>query len=76
MLASNRGVYLPEPVLVFKRQGWIQMDLSSSEMTDDIRTIVKEVTVEKTMLYEKTANYVQEMHDINDRELTRYEILY
>ena len=59
-LASNRGVYLPEPVLVPKRQGWIQMDLSSSEMTDDIRAIVKEDTVEKTMLYEKIANYVQE----------------
>ena len=78
MIASKRGVYLPELVLVTKRQPGVQMDLNSSELPDEIRMIVKEDTVKKIMSYEKTenspANYVLEMHDINDRDFTSYEI--
>ena len=80
MLASKRGVYLPELVLVPKRQPGVQMDLNSSELPDEITRIVKEDTMKKTMCYEKTANvpanYVLEMHDKNDRDFTRYENLY
>ena len=79
MLASKRGVYLPELVLVPKRQPGVQMDLNSSELPDEIKTIEKEDTVKKIMYYEKTANipanFVLEMHDINDRDFTRYETL-
>ena len=56
------------------------MDLNSSELPDEIKTIVKEDTVKKIMYYEKTANipanFDLEMHYINDRDFTRYEILY
>ena len=57
------------------------MDLNSSELPEEIKTIVKEDTVKKIRYYEKTANlpanFVQEMHhDINDRDFIRYEILY
>ena len=80
MLASKRGVYLPQLVLVPKRQPVVQMDLNSSELPDEIKTIVKEDTVKKIMYYKKTANipanFVLEMHDINDRDFTRYEIFY
>ena len=79
MLASKRGVYLPELVLVPKRKPGVQMDLNSSELPDEIKTIVKKDIVKKIMYYEKTAiipaNYVQ-MNDHNKRDLTRYEILY
>ena len=80
MLASKRGVYLPELVFVPKRQPGVQMDLNSSELPDEIKTIVKEDTVKKIMYYKKTANipanFVLEMHDIIDRDFTRYEIFY
>ena len=80
MLASKRGVYLPELVLVPKRQPGVQMDLNSSELPDEIKTIVKEDTVKKIMYYKKTANipanFVLEMLDINDRDFTRYGIFY
>ena len=80
MLASKRGVYLPELVLVPKRQPRVQMDLNSSEMPDEIKGIMKEDTTKKIMYYEKTANnpanLVLEMHDINDRDFTRYDIWY
>ena len=80
MLASKRGIYLPELVLVPKRQPGVQMDLNSRELPDEIKTIVKEDTVKKIMYYKKTANipanFVLEMHDINDRDFTRYEIFY
>ena len=56
------------------------MDLNSRELPDEIKTIVKEDTVKKIMYYKKTANipanFVLEMHDINDRDFTRYEIFY
>ena len=56
------------------------MDLNSSELPDEIKTIVKEDTVKKIMYYKKTAiipaTFVLEMHDINDRDFTRYEIFY
>ena len=75
MLASKRGVYLPELVFVPKRQPGIQMDLNSSELPDEIKRIVKEDTVKKIMYYEKTAkvpaNFVLEMLDINYRDFTR-----
>ena len=75
MLAIKGGVFLPELVLVPK-----QMDLNSSELPDEIKRIVNKDTVKKTMYYEKTANVpanlVLEMHDIDDRDFTRYEILY
>ena len=56
MLASKRGVYLPELVLVPKRQPGVQKDLNSGELPDEIKRIVKEDTVKKIMYYEKTAN--------------------
>ena len=80
MLASKRRVYLLELVLVPKGQPGVQMDLNSSEMPDEIKKIVKEDIKKKKMYNEKTAiipaNYVLEMHDINDRDFTRYETLY
>ena len=39
-LPSKRGVYLPEQVLVPKRQTGVQMDLNSSELPDEIKRIV------------------------------------
>ena len=61
-------------------QPGVQMDLNSSELPDEIKTIVKEDTVKKIMYYKKTANipanFVLEMHDINDRDFTRYEVFY
>ena len=73
-------IRIPELVLVPKRQPGVQMDLNSSELPDEIKTIVKEDTVKKIMYYKKTANipanFVLEMHDINDRDFTRYEIFY
>ena len=55
------------------------MDLSSSDLPNEITTIVKEVTVKKTVIYEITAtipvNYVLEMHDINDNDFTPDDIL-
>ena len=56
------------------------MNLNSSELPDEIKRIVKEYTVKKILYYERTANipanFVLEMHDLNDRDFTRYEILY
>ena len=55
------------------------MDLNSSELPDDNKTIVNEDTVKKNY-YEKIenipANYVLEMRDLNDRDSTRFEVLY
>ena len=74
MLASKRGLYLPELVLVPKRHPGFQMDLNSSELPDEIKTIVNEDTVKKIIYYKKTANnpanVILEMHDINDRDFT------
>ena len=50
MLATKQGVYLPELILVPKRQLGVQMDLISSELSDGIQTIVKEDTVKKIVL--------------------------
>ena len=47
MLASKRVVYLREQIFVPKLQPGAQMDLSSSELPDEIKTIVKEDTVKK-----------------------------
>ena len=56
------------------------MDLNSIELPDEIKMTVKEDTVKKIMYYGKTANvpanFVLEMHGINDRDSTRYEIVY
>ena len=56
------------------------MDLNSSELPDEIKRTLKEDTVKKIMYNEKAANVpanvVLEMHDINDRDFTRYKILY
>ena len=80
MLPSKRGVNLPELVSIPKRQPGVQMDLNSSELPDEIKTIVKEDSVKKIMYYENTANipahFVLEIHDINDRDFTRYEFFY
>ena len=80
MLASKRGICLPELFIVPKRQPGFQMDLNSSELPDEIKRIVKKDTVMKIKNYEKTANVpaklVLEMHDINDRDFTLYEMLY
>ena len=53
MLASKRGIYLPELFLVPKRQPGVQMDLRSTELPDEIKTIVKEDTVKKIIYYKK-----------------------
>ena len=50
MLASKPGVYLPELILVPKRQLGVQMDLNSSKLSDGTQTIVKEDTVKKFSL--------------------------
>ena len=80
MLASKRGVYLPELVMVPKRQPGVQMHLNKSELPDEIKTMVKEDTVKKKMYNKKTANipanYILEIHDLNDRDFTRYGNLY
>ena len=80
MLASKRGVYLPELVLVPKRQPEVQIDLNSSDLQDDIKTIVEEDTVNKMKFYEKMqqnpANNVLKMPDIKNRDITRYKTLY
>ena len=60
MLASKRGVYLPELVLVPKRQPGVQMDLNSSELPDEIKTIVKEDTVKKIIFYKKKLQISQQ----------------
>ena len=79
LLASRRGVYFPQLVLEPKLQPGAQMDLNSSELPDEINAIVKGDTVTKLMYYKKTANvppkYFLEMHDIKDRDFTRYETL-
>ena len=76
MLASKRGVYFPQLVLVPKPQPGIQMNLNSSELPDEMKRIVKEDTVKKTMYYEKTANvpanFVLEMNVIKVRDFKRY----
>ena len=69
-------MYLPELVLVPKRQPGIQMDLNSIELPGETETIAKEDTKKKIMYYEKNANFVLEKHDINDSNFTRYEFLY
>ena len=65
MLARKRGVYLPKLVLVPKRQPGVRMDLSSSDLPDEVQQLVKENSVKKIMNHVKTkkvpANYVVEM---------------
>ena len=80
MLASKREVYLPELVLVPKRQPGVQMDRTSSELPDEIKTILKEDNLKKIRHYEKTENipasYVLDRHDKFNRDFSRYKILY
>ena len=72
ILASKRGVCLPEQVLIVKRQPGVQMDLNSSELPDVIKTIVK-----KIVYYDKTAiipgNNVLEMHDIKMIKISHFK---
>ena len=88
MLPSKRGLCLPKPVLVPKRQPGVQMDLTSSEIPNEIQKIIREDSVKKIVYQAKTdhvpANYVLEMHyDFDDDNkpsvytgYTRYEIYY
>ena len=57
MLVSKRGVYLPELVLVPKRQPGVQMNLNSNALPDEIETIVKEDTVEENNVLRKNCKY-------------------
>ena len=88
MLPSKRGLCLPKLVLVPKRQPGVQMDLTSSELPNEIQKIIREDSVKKIVYHVKTdhvpANYVLEMHyDFDDDNkpsvytgYTRYEIYY
>ena len=85
ILASKRGVDLPNLVLVLKRQPGVQMDLSSSDLPEEVQELVKENSVKKTIYHVKTKNvpvsYVVEMYDkeIDTTNVhtgyTRYEII-
>ena len=85
-LASKRGVYLPKLVFVSKRQPGVQMDLSSSDLPEEVQKLVKENSVKKILYHVKTknvpANYVVEMYDNENNTTnvytgyTRYEIFY
>ena len=86
MLPSKRGFCLPKLVLVPKRQPGVQMDLTSSELPNEIQKIIREVSVKKTVNHAKTdhvpANYVAKMCD-NENDTTnvytgytRYETFY
>ena len=88
MLPSKRGLCLPKLVLVPKRQPGVQMDLTSSELPNEIQKVIREDSVKKIVYHAKTdqvpANYVLEMHyDFDDDNkpsvytgYTRYEIYY
>ena len=56
------------------------MDLNSSELPDEIKKILKDKYCEEKKVLQKTENIptenVLEIHGINDRDFTRYEILY
>ena len=47
MLPSKRGLFLPKLVLVPKRQPGVQMDLTSSELPNEIQKIIREDSVKK-----------------------------
>ena len=84
MLPSKRGLYLPKLFLVPKRQPGVRMDLTSSELPNEIQKIIREDSVKKIVYHAKTdhvlANYVVKMHDIendntnNNTGYTQYEI--
>ena len=88
MLPSKRCLCLPKLVLVPKRQPGIQMDLTSSELPNEIQKIIREDSVKKIVYHAKAdhvpANYVLEMHfDFDDDNkpsvytgYTRYENYY
>ena len=88
MLPSKRGLCLPKLVLVPKRQPGVQMDLTSSELPNEIQKRMRKDSVKKVVYHAKTdhfpANYVLEMHyDFDDDNkpnfytgYTRYEIYY
>ena len=67
MVASKRGIYLPKLVLVPKHKLGIQMDLSSSELTEEAQKLVEENSVKKIIYRVETKNvpaiYVVEMYD-------------
>ena len=86
MLASKRRVYLPELVLVPKRQPGVQMDLSSGDLPEEVQKLVKKNSVKKIIYHVKTKNvpakYVVEIVD-NENDTTnvytgytRYKIFY
>ena len=86
MLASKRGVYLPELILGPKRQPGVQIDLICSDLPEEVQKLGKENSVKEIMYHVKTKNvpaiYVVEMHD-NENDTTevyagytRYEIFY
>ena len=54
MLPSKRGIYLPELVIVPKRQPGVQMDLTSSELPNEIQKIIREDSVKKIVYHAKT----------------------
>ena len=86
MLPSKRGLYLLKLVLVPKRQPGVQMNLTSSELPNEIQKILREVSVKKVVYHAKTdhvsVNYLVEMHD-NENDTTnvktgytQYQIFY
>ena len=86
MFTSKRGIYLPKLDLVPRRQPGFQMDLSSSDLPEEVQKVVKENSVKKVICYVKTknipANYVVEVYD-NEKDTsnvytgyTRYDNFY
>ena len=88
MLPIKRGHCLSKLILVPKRQPGVQMDLTSSELPNEIQKIIREDSVKKIVYHDKTdhlpANYVLEMHyDFDDDNkpivytgYTRFETYY
>ena len=71
MLPSKRGLCPPKLVLVLKLLPGVQMDLTSSELPNEIQKIIREDYVKKIGYHAKTdhvpANYVLETHyDVDD----------
>ena len=85
LLPSKRGLCLPKLVLVPKLQQGVQMDLTSSDLPNEIQKIMREDSVKKIVYHAKTdhvlANFSLEMHyDFDDDNkpsvytgYTRYE---
>ena len=85
-LASKREVHFPKLVIVPKSQPGVQMNLSCSDLPEEVQKLVKENSVEKIIYHVKTknvpANYVVELYDNENvttnvyTDYTRYEFFF